>query len=216
MKVKENKGIKSLVAFFAKIYPYQVHAKIKKAMDYSYTYWISNNFKSFGAQNLIYRGLSLYGSPRKCITIGSKCTIGPRCVFECYTRYQDQVFTPRIILGDSCKIGGDSHITCINEITFGTAVRCGRKIFITDNAHGMSERDLLDLPPHSRPLYSKGPVKIEDNVWIGEYATILPNVTIGRGSIIAAHAVVTKDIPPYSVAAGNPARIVKQLNNPLS
>ena len=57
---------------------------------------------------------------------------------------------------------------------------CGGKILITDNAHGASQRDLLDMPPNMRPLYSKGPVIIEDNVWIGEYAAILPNVTIGQ------------------------------------
>ena len=63
--------------------------------------------------------------------------------------------------------------------------------------------------PLKRPIVSKGPVRIGDNVWIGDKATILPNVSIGNGAIIAANAVVTKDVPPYSVAAGNPAKIIK-------
>ena len=55
------------------------------------------------------------------------------------------------------------------------------------------------------------PITIEDNVWIGENAVILKGVQIGRGSIIACNAVVTKDVPPYTIAAGNPARIVKDI-----
>ena len=61
------------------------------------------------------------------------------------------------------------------------------------------------------PLYRKGPVVIEDNVWIGEKASIMPGVHIGKGAIIAANSVVTHDVPAYAVVAGVPAKIVKQL-----
>ena len=61
-----------------------------------------------------------------------------------------------------------------------------------------------------RSVMSKGPVIIGNDVWIGDKATILPGVTIGDGAVIAANAVVTKDVPAYSVVAGNPAKIVKQ------
>ena len=60
-----------------------------------------------------------------------------------------------------------------------------------------------------RPMYSKGPVVIEDNVWIGEMVCILPNVRIGKGSIIGANAVVTKDVPANALVGGNPARVIK-------
>jgi acetyltransferase-like isoleucine patch superfamily enzyme len=66
--------------------------------------------------------------------------------------------------------------------------------------------------PSERDLYSKGSVTIEDNVWIGDKVTILPNVRIGEGSVIGANSVVTKDIPPFCVAAGNPAKIIRKLN----
>ncbi|MBL4677498.1 MAG: hypothetical protein JKY70_15040 [Mucilaginibacter sp.] len=56
------------------------------------------------------------------------------------------------------------------------------------------------------------PVIIEDNVWIGETVSVLPGVTIGKGSIIGASAVVTKNIPPYSIAVGNPAKVIKTYN----
>lgn len=58
-------------------------------------------------------------------------------------------------------------------------------------------------------MVSKGPVIIEDNVWIGDKATILANVTIGKGAVVAANSVVTKDVPAYSVVAGIPAKVIK-------
>lgn len=57
------------------------------------------------------------------------------------------------------------------------------------------------------------PIVIGDNVWIGEYASVLKGVTIGTGAIVASHAVVTKDVPPYTIVAGNPARVVKELED---
>ena len=199
---------------WATVYPYRLHLKISTLLDIMYTYWVSPYFNAAGKKCRIRRGLKLYGNA-KCIFIEDDVQIGARCVLEAYTEFQpaSQTFTPHVVIGDGCKIGTDSHISSINSVILGKHVRCGRKIFITDNAHGASQRDLLDMPPNMRPLYSKGPVIIEDNVWIGEYAAILPNVTIGQGSIVAAHAVVTKDVPPYSVVGGNPAKVIKCLND---
>lgn len=110
-----------------------------------------------------------------------------------------------IRIGNGCRIRHDSHITVIDSIVIGNNVLTGSKILITDNTHGASSMDLLDLPPHQRPLYSKSPVIIENNVWIGEKVSIMPGVHIGKGTIIAANAVVTKDLPLYCIAAGAPA-----------
>ncbi|MST85779.1 hypothetical protein FYJ73_14080 [Prevotellaceae bacterium LKV-178-WT-2A] len=65
------------------------------------------------------------------------------------------------------------------------------------------------MQPSKRDLYIKGPVVIEDNVWIGDKASIHSGVTIGKGTIVACNAVVTKDVPPYSVVAGVPAKVIK-------
>lgn len=119
----------------------------------------------------------------------------------------------RIVIGQHCWFGAYNHITCINEIRIGNNILTGKWVTITDNAHGDTDLETLILPPTSRKNISKGPVVIGDNVWIGDKATILPGVVIGDGAIVAANAVVTKDIPPYSIAVGNPVRIINKNNN---
>ena len=86
----------------------------------------------------------------------------------------------------------------------------GRWVTILDNSHGETGYKSLIITPHERQLYSKGKIIIEDNVWIGDKVTILSGVKIGIGSIIGANSVVTKDIPPYSIAAGVPSKIIKR------
>lgn len=67
------------------------------------------------------------------------------------------------------------------------------------------------IPPVNRPL-SYSDVTIEDNVWIGEFVVVLPGVKIGRGAVIGAMSVVANDIPPFCVAIGSPARVIKKYN----
>jgi acetyltransferase-like isoleucine patch superfamily enzyme len=69
-----------------------------------------------------------------------------------------------------------------------------------------------DIAPALRDLFSKGPVRIGKRVWIGENACILPGVSIGDGAVIGAGSVVTKDIPPNSIAAGNPAKVIRTID----
>jgi acetyltransferase-like isoleucine patch superfamily enzyme len=126
---------------------------------------------------------------------------------------QMQYFSPEIQIGKNCYFGAYNHITCINKISIGDNVLTGKWVTITDNNHGETTFDSVSIPPGQRALTSKGPVIIGDNVWIGDKATILGGVTIGESVIIAANSVVTKDVPPYSVVAGIPAKVIKKMNN---
>ena len=60
--------------------------------------------------------------------------------------------------------------------------------------------------------YKSAPVVIEDDVWLGFRSIILPGISLGKGSVVGAGAVVTKDVPPYAVVVGNPGRIIKYLD----
>lgn len=121
-----------------------------------------------------------------------------------------QELTPELVIGKNCCFGAFNHITCTNKVTIGDNCLTGKWVTITDNSHGETNDNCLKIPPIKRPIYSKGVVMIGNNVWIGDKATILPGVTIGDGAVIAANAVVTKDVPAYCVAAGNPSRIIKK------
>lgn len=116
---------------------------------------------------------------------------------------------PVIEIGDGCRFGERNHITAVNRITIGSHLLTGSYVLISDNAHGSSSTDMLNIPPLERPLVSKGEVHIGDNVWIGDKACILAGVQIGNNVIIGANSVVTKDVPDNCVAAGIPAKVIK-------
>ena len=136
--------------------------------------------------------------------------VGSHCILECLDKYYGQTFLPQLEIGENTYIGEYSHITCISRISIGGGVLTGRYVLISDNNHGNPGRfSELSVPPSKRPLSSKGPIIIEDNVWIGDRAVILGGITIGKGAIIAANAVVTKDVPEGAIVVGNPGRIIK-------
>ena len=87
----------------------------------------------------------------------------------------------------------------------------GRYVYISDNSHGSTDAELLDIHPLKRPIVIKGSVRIGNNVWLGERVTVLSGVSIGDGAIVAANSVVTHDIPAYALAAGSPARVIKMM-----
>lgn len=147
----------------------------------------------------------------KYISIGKGTTINKGCILTAWDKYGEQTFTPSIKIGDNCCIGEYAHITACKEIIIGNNVLTGRRIYISDNAHGNSLKEEIEIPPIKRPLYVKGSVVIEDNVWIGERVCILSGVRIGKGAIVAANAVVTKNVPPGCVVGGVPARIIKNI-----
>lgn len=180
-----------------------------------YSRWIKLSFASCGDRT-VFGGFSrLIGA--KYVHIKNDCAFGKNVVLEIWDHFgNEQVFKPYFEMGSNSSIGDDSHVTCINKIKIGNNVRIGRKTFISDNAHGASVRELLDIAPNHRPLYSKGPVIIEDCVWIGEMSCILPGIQIGKGTIIGANSVVTHDIPPYCMAAGNPAKVIKVFTPPTT
>lgn len=120
-------------------------------------------------------------------------------------------FHPEIHIGKNCNFGGWNNITATNRIQIGDNLLTGKWVTIIDNSHGETDLASLQQPPLMRLVTSKGPIIIGNNVWIGDKVTILPNVAIGDGAVIAANSVVTKDVPAYAVVAGIPAKVIKQV-----
>lgn len=133
-------------------------------------------------------------------------------ILTAWDKYEEDTFSPSIKIGKNCQFGEHVHITACNSITIGDNLLTGRYVYISDNAHGQFDASDLQKPPVHRKLYSKGPVVIGNNVWIGESARILAGVSIGDGAVIGANAVVTHDVPPYTLVGGVPAKIIKTIN----
>lgn len=143
------------------------------------------------------------------IEIGDNFLAGYRFRIEAWDIYGEDKFNPKIKIGNNVVFNTDIHIGCINSISIGDNCLFGSRIYITDHHHGDPTLEMIKLAPAYRPLISKGPVVIKNNVWVGEGVAIMPNVTIGENSIIATNAVVTKDVPNNCVVAGVPAKIIK-------
>jgi maltose O-acetyltransferase len=145
-----------------------------------------------------------------CIKIGKHC----RIFAHLYSQNEG-----KLVIGDNTCIYGDTVIGSVSDISIGNCVIISNHVHIYDNNNHPTSpetRRQMCLDGFEGEAWrwdksASAPIKICDNVWIGEYSAIMKGVTVGEGSIVAAHAVVTKDVPPYSIVAGNPARVVKSL-----
>lgn len=114
------------------------------------------------------------------------------------------VFSPNCKLGDKSGIGINCEL--YGAVYIGKYVNMGPEVVIYTRNHNTSRTDII---MQKQGYEDEKPVIIEDDVWIGRRVIILPGVVIGKGSVIGAGAVVSRSIPPFSVAVGNPAKVVK-------
>ena len=148
------------------------------------------------------------------ISLGKNFTTGRNCRIEVELLKSQKSNEMKLIIGDNVQINDYVHITASESVKIGNNVLIASKVYISDCAHGNYNNEFQSnyiQEPSKRELISKV-VIIEDNVWIGDGACILPGVTIGYGSIIGANSVVTKDIPPKSIAVGIPSIVIKEFN----
>lgn len=198
-----------LVSFLS---PLRLRQAVAGMHKYFYTGFYRRFFASFGDGSVINpQFLMLVGADR--IKVGAGVYIGCRVQLTAWSRIGEQTFSPEIVIGDGSSIGDESQLTAIEGIHIGRGVLTGKKVLISDNSHGdcVSHPEEAAMRPLDRPMYSRGPVTIGDNVWIGEKATVVGGVTIGEGAVIGANSVVTHDIPAFAVAAGCPAKVVKMI-----
>ena len=180
---------------------------IKKFVNYCrWLYWS----KKFGSTNgKINIGRHVTFQNPDTLHFGKGVGIGKYTYFLPLKKYAGITYHPKITIGDGCWIGIRNSFACIDSIEIGKNVLFAGYVHITDHSHGYED---INTPIAKQPLISKGGVVIEDQCWLGFSCEILSGVHIGRHSIVAARAVVTKDVPAYCIVAGNPARIVKRYN----
>lgn len=149
------------------------------------------------------RGSKIYGSVRMDTPPYRKFVLGRRSVVESFCCINNAVGD--VIIGDNTRIG--LHTTVIGPVEIGSNVNLAQGIVVTALNHNFTDC--------TRRIDEQGistaKVTIGNDVWIGANATVLPGVTIGNHSVVAAGAVVTKDVPPYSLVGGVPAKILKKL-----
>jgi len=117
-----------------------------------------------------------------------------------------------IVLGDYVKIGENAYIDGSGDIKIGNCVIIGPNITIITANHNYENIEFL---PFDNIMIRKK-VVIEPYCWIGRNVMIMPGVTIGKASVIAAGSVVTKDIEPYSIVGGNPAKLIKKRDKKIA
>ena len=136
---------------------------------------------------------------------GRNLTTGRCCRFDLSAKKQT------LTIGVDCEIGDYTHIVAHERVKIGNNVLSASKVFISDTNHGCYKGEDSDPPaisPNKRRIVTE-PVKIGNNVWIGENAVIMAGSDIGEGCIIGANAVVKGSFPENSMIAGVPAKIIK-------
>lgn len=172
-------------------------------------YFKARTFLVFKKARLIRFPIDIRG--KKFIEIGKGFTTGVGCRIEAYPEGNKKI----LFIGDNFQMNDYVHITAMESVQIGKNVLFASKIYISDCSHGSYNGDKNDSSPlqipTDRPMYSK-PVIIEDNVWLGEFVSVLPGVKIGKGTIVGANSVVSKSLPENVIAVGIPAKPIKKYN----
>ncbi len=141
------------------------------------------------------------------LIVGDNVTVDGKCSFSFAARYSDR---PTLVIGDNTGIGHNSTFNIGERITIGRNCRIASGVLIFDApGHPLDPATRLEGRPATKEEVK--PVVIEDNVWIGSDAMIMPGITIGQGSVVAAGSIVMNSVPSNVLVAGNPARQVRTL-----
>ena len=163
-------------------------------------------FRSFGAGSAIcFPVTALYGE--RYIRLGSETIIGPHVTLSAGVS-PDHVLDREVVvsIGDRCLIGRGSGIVAHESVEIGDDVFTGHHVYVTDANHGYADVDL----PIGKQFAPPRPVSIGAGSWLGHGTIVLPGSTIGRHVVVGAGAVVTGTLPDFTVAVGNPARVIRR------
>lgn len=177
-------------------------------------------FKRVGSNTLWGRNITLRHAGK--IEIGDRVAIDDNCLLDAKgAGNEGVVLGDDVIISRDCVIQGkNGPVTIMNKTDIGcntiissvSGIKIGHSVLIAGNCYiggGRYISENLQIPMIEQGVYSKGPVVIGDDVWLGAGAVVIDGIRIGKGCIVGAGAVVTKDLPDYAIATGIPARVIQ-------
>ncbi len=179
-------------------FPIRVLRRLRKAIR---NFFLKRRLGNLGSGSDIAAPLFMVGGSS--ISIGNSVWIWRGARLEAMGPAQSE---PKIRIGDGCKLHPGLHIGAVERVDIGQGVLMAANVYISDHDHDFS--DPFD-PVVSNNRLDVAPVEIGDYAWLGEQVMVLKGVKIGERSIIGAGSVVTRDVPPLSIAVGSPARVVR-------
>lgn len=145
------------------------------------------------------------------ITVGNECYIGPNSSLTACgpvgRPFASQHFSGRIVIGDRVWVTQSLQIFAAALVEIESDVMIASNVFICDYQHGY---ETAEVPYKDQAFHPVKPIRIGAGSWIGQNVVIMPGVEIGRQAIVGANSVVTKSIPPASIAVGVPARVIRR------
>ncbi len=174
----------------------------QRARGRALTLLVSRGFHQWGKGTAVMPPLRLDGE--RWIALGSGVYLGAGCWLRASPL--SPATAPVIEIGDDCGFAGGNVISAVSAIRIGNGVGVARNVYIADHDHHYADP--------SRPIRRQGvtnvrPVIIDDGAWLGQNVVVTAGVRIGRGAVVGAGAVVTRDVPDYSLAVGVPATVIR-------
>lgn len=160
-----------------------------------------------GAGSMIRRPFTI-SNPRH-VQIGARTLIGRRVILNAIRNYRSSPHHGEISIGDDVYVGHDCQLHAMQALRIGNGCVLSDRVYINDASHGMDPHAGLIM---AQRIHSKGEIHLEDHVFLGLGAVILPGVRLGSHCVVAAQSVVTRSYPPGTMLAGNPARPIKTLD----
>ncbi len=185
-----------LYGFLSKIFNF-FHLLKGHLIAFTYYFTLHIFFRKLGS-NCCFQSFLRFGYVFRNIQVGNNCYFGIGLLLNCGSG-------SHIIIGDNVSINDYTFISSLYNVEIGDNTRIGEFVSIRDNDHSFTDSDVLIRLQG----FSGKPIKIGSDVWIGRGVFIGKGVEIGDGAVIGANSVVTKSIPPFAVAVGSPAKVIK-------
>lgn len=164
----------------------------------------SGGFATFGRRTVLTLPIRLAGTHR--IAIGSGVFVGG----DSWLQAIGDGAETALQIGDGTSISGHCVLSAASHVRLGRNVLLARNVYISDHSHAYADPE---LPVLQQGITGIDAVDIEDGAWLGQNVVVCPGVRIGKGAVVGANSVVTRDVPDRTLAVGAPARVVKHLDS---